>query len=170
MMGLADSPREGALDGRGNLSLRALETYITWFCEVMLDQLTFMIQLFDLDALGARLADYVARELGLSAEAATLVRALLHRGEMPRGDARLVTRLPERTARLLLSRLVDARLVGSATPKGPVSLRFDSQSAEALFPRLFPAQALSSARKALARSAKAASSGAIRGRSDGSAS
>ncbi len=141
MMDLADSPRESDLDGRGNLSLRALEEYVTWFCEVMLDQLTFMSELFDLDALGSRLANYVTRELGLSQDAVALARALLQRGDMPRGDASLVTRSSERTARQVLSRLIDAGLVGSETPKGPVSLRFDSRSADTLFPRLFPAQA-----------------------------
>jgi hypothetical protein len=45
------------------------------------------------------------------------------------------------SARLLLSRLIDAGQVASDTPKGPVSLRFASLSAETLFPRLFPAQA-----------------------------
>lgn len=141
MMDMADSPRESDLDGRGNLSLRALEEYVAWFCEVMLDQLKFMAQLFDLNALEERLADYVSRDLRLAPEAGTLARALLQRGEMPRGDASLATRLPERTARQVLSRLVDAGLVGSETPKGPVSLRFTSQSVETLFPRLFPAQA-----------------------------
>jgi Fic family protein len=141
MMDWADSPRQSDLDGRGNLSLRALEEYVSWFCEVMLDQLTFMAGLFDLEALGSRLADYVSRELRLPQGAVALARGLLQRGELPRGDASLVTRLPERTARQVLSRLVDAGLVGSETPKGPVSLRFDSRSADVLFPRLFPAQA-----------------------------
>lgn len=60
---------------------------------------------------------------------------------MPRGDASLVTQMPERTARQTLGRLIDAGLAGSATPKGPVSLRFTSASADVLFQRLFPAQA-----------------------------
>jgi Fic family protein len=141
MMDLADSPRHNDLDGRGNLSLEALEEFVTWFCEVALDQLTFMSQLFDLDKLTARLETYVTRDLGLSSSAVKLVHALLQRGEMPRGDAGPVTSLPERTARQLLSRLSDAGLVASSTPKGPVSLRFNTTSAETLFPRLFPAQA-----------------------------
>jgi Fic family protein len=141
MMDLADSPREGALDGRGNLSLRALETFVTWFCDVMLDQLRFMTSLFQLEALGDRLELYVRRDLGLAPNAVKLCRALLLRGSMPRGDAGLVTELPDRTARQTLGRLIDAGLVGSVTPKGPVSLRFTSASADVLFPRLFPAQA-----------------------------
>lgn len=140
MMDLADSPRRNDLDGRGNLSLEALEEFVTWFCQVALDQLTFMSQLFDLNTLTARLDTYVTRDLGLSPNAVKLVHALLQRGEMPRGDAGPVTSLPERTARELLSRLLDAGLVASSTPKGPVSLRFNTTSAETLFPRLFPAQ------------------------------
>lgn len=141
MMDLADSPRENDLDGRGNLSLRALETFVTWFCEVMLDQLRFMTGLFELEQLGDRLELYVSRDLGLSTGAVQLCRALLLRGSMPRGDAGLVTQMPERTARQTLGRLIEAGLVASATPKGPVSLRFTSTSADVLFPRLFPAQA-----------------------------
>jgi Fic family protein len=140
MMDLADTPRQGDLDGRGNLSLKALEEYVTWFCEVALDQLRFMSALFDLETLAARLEAYVTRDLRLPESAAQIARALLHRGEMPRGDAALVTNLPERTARHVLSRLVESGLVASTTPKGPVSLRFTTLSAEALFPRLFPAQ------------------------------
>lgn len=140
MMDLADSPRQNDLDGRGNLSLKALEEFVTWFCQVALDQLTFMSQLLDLDTLTARLDTYVTRDLGLSPHATKFVHALLQRGELPRGDAGPVTSLPERTARQLLSRLVDAGLVASSTPKGPVSLRFNTTSAETLFPRLFLAQ------------------------------
>jgi Fic family protein len=140
MMDAADEPRRNDLDGRGNLSLQALEELVTWFCEVALDQLRFMAQLFDLDTLTTRLETYVARDLGLSTSAVKLSQALLHRGEMPRGEASLVTGAPERTAREVLSRLIDAGLVGSETPKGPVSLRFTTTSAETLFPRLFPAQ------------------------------
>jgi Fic family protein len=140
MMDLADSPRRNDLDGRGNLSLEALEEFVTWFCQVALDQLTFMSQLFDLNTLTARLDTYVARDLGLSLHAEKLIHALLQRGEIPRGDAGPVTSLPERTARSLLSRLSDAGLIASSTPKGPVSLRFNTTSAEALFPRLFVAQ------------------------------
>ncbi|HXK18950.1 MAG TPA: hypothetical protein VNG33_14160 [Polyangiaceae bacterium] len=140
MMDLADTPRQGDLDGRGNLSLRALEEFAVWFCEVIFDQLTFMSGLFDLDTLSARLEAYLRRDLGLPASAVTLCQTLLQRGEMARGDASVVTALPERSARQVLSRLVDAGIVASDTPKGPVSLRFTTTSADALFPRLFPAQ------------------------------
>jgi hypothetical protein len=62
----------------------------------------------------------------------------LQRGELPRGDAGRVTGLKERSARDLLAALVDDGIVGSDTPKGPVSLRFPLHAVEILFPSLFP--------------------------------
>jgi Fic family protein len=140
MMDLADTPQQSDLDGRGNLSLKALETYVTWFCEVTLDQLRFMSDLLDLDTLSTRLDRYITRDLHLPDGATKIARALLHHGELSRGNATTVTSLPERTARQILSRLIDSGLIASSTPKGPVSLRFTTLSAEALFPRLFPEQ------------------------------
>ena len=46
--------------------------------------------------------------------------------------------LPERTARRLLKDLTAEGLLASATPKGPVSLRFPAHALESLFPELYP--------------------------------
>lgn len=64
----------------------------------------------------------------------------LHRGELARGEASRITGRPERTAREVLSKLIESGLLVSDTPKGPVRLAFTSASADVLFPRLFPAQ------------------------------
>ena len=45
---------------------------------------------------------------------------------------------PARTARDLLSALVSDGILGSDSPKGPVSLRFPLDAVEVLFPSLFP--------------------------------
>jgi hypothetical protein len=65
---------------------------------------------------------------------------VLHRGEIARGEAGAITSRPERSARDALSKLVEARLLISDTAKGPVRLSFTSDSADVLFPRLFPGQ------------------------------
>ena len=137
MMDATDAPRRGDLDGRGNLSLDALVQFVTWFCQVALDQVQFMSSLFDLERLELRLRAYVEDSLGLSAAAAELPVAALHRGEFARGEASRVTKRPERTARNDLSSLVEAGLLVSDTPKGPVHLRFSAENVDALFPRLF---------------------------------
>lgn len=55
MMDHADMPRQGDVDGRGNLSRRALVDFTTWFLSDCLDQVRFMSGLFDLENLGLRL-------------------------------------------------------------------------------------------------------------------
>jgi len=137
MMDHADMPRQGDLDGRGNLSRRALLEFTAWFLKVSLDQVAFMSSLFELETLISRLKLYVDRR-GLKAEALPLLEQTLQRGELPRGDAERVTGLKERSARDLLAALVSDGILGSDTPKGAVSLRFPLHAVEILFPSLFP--------------------------------
>ena len=137
MMDLADRPRQGDRDGRGNLSLAALVRFSEWFLDVCLDQVAFMAGLYDLAALGQRLTHLVERHEALPPEAAAFLRAVLLRGEIARGEVAAVMGLPERTTRRVLARLVKEGIVGSATPKGPVALRFPQQTHDVLFPRLF---------------------------------
>jgi Fic family protein len=131
------APRQGDLDGRGNLSLRALAEFTEWFLKVCVDQVTFMGGLFALDTLVSRLKAYVER-YDLKPEAFFLLEQILQRGELPRGVAARVTGLKERSARDLLGTLVEAGILASDTPKGPVSLRFPLDATEMLFPTLFP--------------------------------
>ena len=137
MMELADSPRRGDLDGRGNLSEGALEEFVLWFLRVCLDQVTFMTDLIDLTTLERRLGELVSGHKALGAAGAALLTEALHRGEIERGEAGRVTGLPERSARRVLNAAVEEGLLGSDTPKGPVSLRFPSASLEVVFPCLY---------------------------------
>ncbi len=137
MMDLADTPRQGDLDGRGNLSERALVDFVGWFLRVAIDQVTFMSSLFDIDALAERLRSLVAQR-DLKPEAARLLEEALVRGAIERGDASRITGLPERSARRVMNDLAQEGLLASATPKGAVSLRFPVHSVDVLFPRLYP--------------------------------
>ncbi len=137
-MQLADTPRQGDLDGRGNLSTKALKQFVGWFLKVCLDQVTYMGSLFDLDALMTHLKRYVDLQTNLKPEAVHILHELVLRGEMSRGDAARVTGLAERTARNVLGDLVKDGIVASDTPKGAVYLRFPVHSVEVLFPKLFP--------------------------------
>lgn len=138
MMDAADTPRQGDLDGRGNLSLRALNEFVLWFLQVSLDQVRFMSELFAIDTLAKRLRTYVERNETFKPEAARLLEEALMRGEFERGEIERITGLPERSARRILSSVIDAGLLASETEKGPVSLRFPEETLEALFPKLFP--------------------------------
>ena len=136
MMDYADSPRRGDLDGRGNLSQKALTEFVRWFLSVCIDQAKFMNSLFEFDQLANRLRIYTEKQ-GLRPEAFFIMHRILLQGEMPRGEAERVTGLKERSARMVLADLVKDGIVNSQTPKGPISLRFTSQSIDLLFPKLF---------------------------------
>jgi Fic family protein len=139
MMDLADTPRQGDLDGRGNLSHGAFEAYITWFLRVCLDQVTFMSRLFDFDSLSKRLTVYVQRtDDRLHPATAAILKQVLVLGEVERGDVASISGLPERTARRVLNDAIEEGLLASETPKGPVSLRFPTSTLEVLFPSLYP--------------------------------
>ena len=66
-------------------------------------------------------------------EAARLLRETLVRGRIERGEASRITGLPERTARRVLGEVIDAGLLASATPKGPVSLRLPVDALDIAF-------------------------------------
>lgn len=138
MMDHADTPRQGDLDGRGNLSRRALMDFTLWFLKVCLDQVSFMSSLFDLDNLGRRLRAHVERSENLKPAAAKFLEEALIRGQFDRGEASRISGLPTRTARRVLNDVIADGLLGSVTPKGPVSLRFPTKALETLFPRLYP--------------------------------
>jgi Fic family protein len=137
-MDFADTPRQGDLDGRGNLSERALKEFTLWFLKVCLDQVTFMSSLFEIDTLARRLRTYVDRSETLKPEAARLLEEALIRGEFERGEITRITGLPERTARRVLNDLITLGLLDSETPKSAVSLRFPIEALDVLFPKLFP--------------------------------
>ena len=136
-MDYADTPRQGDLDGKGNLSEKALIDFVTWFLTVSLGQVEFMSGLFDLEKLSQRLERHVERNDELKPESNNLLQEALIRGEVERGEASRITGLPERSARRVLNSVIDEGLLGSQTPKSPVSLRFPARSLDDLFPKLY---------------------------------
>ncbi len=137
MMAHADMPRQGDLDGRGNLSQRALIEFTAWFLKVCLDQIEFMSALFQIDTLSKQLRRCVEANINLRPEAARLLDEALVRGSFDRGDASRISGLPERSARRVLGDLVQSGLLASDSPKGPVYLCFPMTYQDVLFPRLF---------------------------------
>ena len=137
MMDYADTPRQGDLDGRGNLLLKALNEFIIWFLQVCIDQVNFMDGLFEIDKLSNRLKAYVEQQ-NWKPEAFLILETILLRGELVRGDIARISGLKERTARGVLALLIENGILASETPKGAISLRFPIHTTEILFPNLFP--------------------------------
>lgn len=136
MMDHADTPRRGDLDGRGNLSQAALADYCEWFLSVMLDQIRFARAMFRLDLLEERYRRLL-RDLGHGARTEAIVAAALRFGRIARGDAPVLLKTSERTARNDLAEMLRHGFLRSDTPKGPVRIAFPIAHRERLFPSLF---------------------------------
>lgn len=136
MMDLADSPRRGERDGRGNLSQSALHEFCRWFLRVALDQLEFSDSLFDLAGLERRYRRLVTDTVD-DKRAPELISAVLRYGILERGEAATVLRTSAVTARKTLNALVKAGFLVSPSPKTPVRIAFPLTYRERLFPNLF---------------------------------
>jgi len=147
----ADAPRESDMDGRGNLSDRALTAFCRFFLEICLDQATYMNGLLSLENFLDRLRKYVLlRNAGLIVndkgetitplhESVTeVLRNLAIAGEMSRGEVFQIIKKSERTGRNILKGLLDEGLLVSKSEKGAVRLGFPAQAAGYWFPDLYP--------------------------------
>lgn len=136
-MSSADTPRRGDLDGRGNLSTSSLEDFVAWFLKIMLDQIAYMGDLYQLDELEVRLEKVAAQAVPSSAAAAgRILRGLLRSGRLTRAEAQSLGGLAERRTRTVLGELAQAGL--AEVERKEVLPLFGDYLPE-LFPRLFPA-------------------------------
>lgn len=139
-LAMADEPRHGDLDGRGNLSEKGLAEFCRFALQEGIDQATFMHSLFDLQHFKSRAYLYFEkiRSNMLRPESAHLYLQAFVMGEVDRGDAPRITGLKERTARDTLSALIAEGFLVSDTPKGAVRAAFPMHAMSYLLPNLYP--------------------------------
>lgn len=144
LLAAGDEPRHGDLDGRGNLSQRALVAWIDYVLDVCLDQVRFMTKLLDLGAMERRIAACLAFEeetlrSGVRREALRPLHYLyLTGGELERGEFKLMTGLGDRTAVTALTALVKRGLLKSDTPQGKLRFGIPLHALRFYFPALWP--------------------------------
>jgi len=136
-----DPPRRNDLDGRGALSEEALAAFTKFFLEVCIDQVEFMEGLMRPDALRARILLWAEEQIKLSKlppSSASVLEAVLYRGNLPRSAVASVAGASTRTATRIVSALTEAGVLTSDTPYAPVRLVFPAALAERWMPGLFP--------------------------------
>lgn len=141
LLAQCDMTRRNDLDGRGNLSEEALAEFTKFFLEVCLDQVAFMERLMQPDRLRARILLWAEEEIrlgSLPARAGAVLEATLYRGELPRGEAPAIIGGSERTARRIVSALIDAGVLTSESSRAPLKLAFPAALAARWMPGLFP--------------------------------
>ncbi len=139
-----DGPRRNDLDGRGNLSEEALAEFTTFFLETCLDQVRFMESLVQPDRLRDRILIWVEEEVradSLPTKSGKILEAVLYRGELPRGDVPAVLDTSERSARRVVSALLERGVLVSESSRAPLFLAFPAALAPRWMPGLFPEKA-----------------------------
>jgi hypothetical protein len=138
----ADSHRQGDLDGRGNLSEKLLWDWCEWFISIAEDQVSFMGRMLNLDEMKSRIAALISFrskfDKGIREEAIVPLYHMFLAGPTPRGEFQQMTGLGERTARSLLSRLIETGLVASDGHIAPVRLAFPLHALQFMLPELYP--------------------------------
>lgn len=144
LLAAADAPRHGDLDGRGNLSERALVEWIDYVLDVCLDQVRFMTKLLDFGAMERRIAACLAFEeetlrSGVRREALRPLHYLcLTGGELERGESKLMTGLGDRTAVTALTALVKRGVLKSDALQGKLRFGVPLHALRFYFPALWP--------------------------------
>jgi Fic family protein len=140
----ADQPRAGDLDGRGNLSERALVDWVDYVLTLCIDQVRFMAGLLELDGMRARIAaclsyeEKVVRE-GVRMEALRALHYLwLTRDELERSEFKAMLGLGDRLATTQVSALLKRGLVVTDSPHGKVRFGVPQHALRFYFPKLWP--------------------------------
>ena len=145
----ADLPRRNDLDGRGSLSQEELVGFASWLLELSLDQARFMRDLLSLGSLKARLQDLLlslsARPWAIGSEQSVIKPEALEAlhytalfGPIERARFMAMTGLPPRTARRVLTSLLDYGILQTTTSRAPVTFAVPLKSLRYVFPRLWP--------------------------------
>ena len=140
----ADCQRINDLDGRGNLSLKALNEFVYFFLETAIDQVNFMKSLIEPETLIKRLNLYINEEIALRKlpeGSFALLREVILLDEVERGSASQITGYQPRQARTILNTLCKEGFLISDTPKSAVRIGFPLKAIDRIFPSLYPSQA-----------------------------
>lgn len=118
----ADQHRQGDLDGRGQLSLKALQGFVRFMLRTCIDQMIYMLGALDRDDLRTRLERAVVFDerfiaAGIKPQTARALHILITQGAVLRNDFKVYMGLGERTAINQLQQLVQLGVVESPSPK-----------------------------------------------------
>jgi len=149
MLRAADAPRQGGLDGRGELSDSGLWRWTRFFTETALDQLQYFSMQLEPVRLAQRIDAYFevrSRRLlpdskggylpALQIECRDIYKTLLYLGDQQRNDIRARLGLDVTTTHDLLSQMSREGLI-TLEHRQPVSLKLSRHSIDFLFPSLW---------------------------------
>ena len=144
LLDAADQPRAGDLDGRGNLSEKALNGWLDYVLTQCLDQVRFMSSLLDLGAMRGRIAACLSFEenvvrAGVRTEALGALHYLFAtQGALDRADFKAMLGLGDRLATAQVSALLKRGLLVTDSAYGKLRFGVPQHALRFYFPGLWP--------------------------------
>lgn len=119
-----------------------LADFCEFFFKICLDQIRFMEDLLRLDQIESRIEWYVETRAKhdkkpLRSEAAKVLRAVFMRGAIPRGMAVEILNMSERSARRIVSALIEKGLLRSQSHRAPLTIGLPIEVLPYYFPDLY---------------------------------
>jgi Fic family protein len=136
-----DLKRRNDLDGRGNLSEENLAEFTHYFLTTCIDQVCFMESLMQPDQLRTRILLWAEEQIRLGElppNSGAILEAVLYRGALPRADVPAIVGTSERSARRIVSPLLESGVLRSDNLRAPLHLAFPATLASRWMPGLFP--------------------------------
>jgi len=143
----ADEKKTNDYDGRGILSNKGLEHFVNYMLDTAIDQIKYMKHQLQLSTLSQRVENYVKEsQIGsyygikpLPKHSEKLLKELLIKGEIKRGEVKNIIGTKNRIASSLIKELLEREYIKSDTPRGNIRLIFGTHFAMKIFPELIPA-------------------------------
>ncbi len=136
-----DMGRHNDLDGRGPLSEEALAEFTRFFLTTCIDQVDFMEGLMMPDRLLNRILLWTEEEIRageLPPQSRIVMRDILYRGEISRGEVTRLFGSSPRHARRITSVLLKRGILVSRSTRAPLRLAFPAELASRWLPGLLP--------------------------------
>ena len=142
---VSETPRQKAIpDLESNVGNTPLVELTRFFLAVCIDQVDFMESLVQPDRLRSRVLIWAEEEIragGLPTQAGRVLEAVLHRGELPRGEVDAIAGTGDRQGRRILAALIAKGVLASEGLRAPLHLAFPANLAQRWMPGLFPERA-----------------------------
>lgn len=142
---LADTPKMGDRDGRGELSNAQLEQFVNFMLDTCLDQILYMKEQLQLPTLEKRIENFIFNASKkmyniepLPKHSEKLLKALLVKGEVKRAEVQEIIGTKDRVASALIKELIEREYIKSDTPRGNIRIKFNTYFAMKIFPELIP--------------------------------
>jgi len=124
-----------------SFSVSGLTKFCEFFLKICIEQIDFMASLFKPKTLLYRMRQHIDEEVrvgNLRKGSFQILRESLLTGEVPRGNTGEITGEGERTARKVVSELLNKGYLKSGSPHGPLILDFPINTVEQWLPGLYP--------------------------------